>query len=247
MRPAVKCKRCGLEIQAEVNKCPVCGAPRPISFKFALYGGILLAGIVLGAVVVKNIDLFATPQPQIKAEAPPQPNVPNEAKESEPVSMEASDASASNIIVEKNWLYSEGTDLKSGKTFYIAATESEMLALPSSYAKEKQFGGIFLGQHPRYGFEAYVLIDNVPTSCEAGNCRLTVQFDEQKPMIFEVGPLADMPADRHYFKKPQAFFSALRMATKVKIEAPLLPENNSAVMVFGVDGLNISRLHLDGS
>ncbi len=245
MRTAVKCKRCGLEIQAEASKCPVCGAPRPISFKFVLYGGILLAGIALGAVVVKNIDLPAAPQPQVKAEATTEPNVPNVAKESESVGTEASEVSVS-ISREKNWVYREAKDPKSGKMFYIAATGSETITLPLFYIEKKQFGGIFLEQHPRHGFEAHVFIENVPISCEAGNCQLTVQFDEQKQIIFDVGPLADMPADQLYFKKPQVFFSALKTAKKVKIEAPLLPDGNSIVMVFGVEGLDISRLHLDG-
>lgn len=155
-------------------------------------------------------------------------------------------AEAARIAAEKatwgDWIYSIEDDEASGKKGKSATLLSEnTLSFSFPYGGE-QHGSLTIRQHPRYGFNAIVSIQEGQILCsEYSNPHILVRFDGGTVQRFRCSESADHDSTYTFINNAEGFESQMRRAKMVYITLTFYQEG-SQTLKFKVKGFDPSKV-----
>jgi hypothetical protein len=170
------------------------------------------------------------------------------AKEKEKAEIKAK-AEAKRLAAERaeratwgDWSYNQFTDDATGKSYKRASVRSENsinLGFPYSGA---QYGTLYLRQHPRWGFDAFVAIRQGQILCgEYRNTSILIRFDEGPAVKYGCNEPADLSSETLFIRDAQNFEVGLKRAQKAYITLNLY-QGGQKTFVFKVKGYDSGKV-----
>lgn len=117
-----------------------------------------------------------------------------------------------------DWRYGSDTDkMTDKKTSWANIESNNSLSLEFPYAG-KNYGTIYVRQHPKSGLNVMVSVDKGQILCHSySRCSVTVRFDEGKPIAFSgVGP-SDHSSDTVFLQNEAKFVAEARKAKRILV------------------------------
>jgi hypothetical protein len=139
-------------------------------------------------------------------------------------------------MLAPGWHYSERPDPMGGGTTKLATTISQNTVSFSSPYDGAQHGILSLRSDPRHGKDVIFSIERGQFLTGMDGCRVTVRFDDDKPIAFGANEAADRSTNVIFISGYSKFVARLLRSKKVMIEAPFYQEGDQ-IFEFKVDSL----------
>lgn len=140
--------------------------------------------------------------------------------------------------LSKLWAYTSVPE--AGGTQYAAAIESREPLQAAANAKDAQRVRLVLRQHPKWGQNVYLLLDNATFDCAKGCPTLPVRFDDAPPQRMKATiPPTGEPA--LFIDDDKGFIARLQQAKTVSVDVTI-KGSGPKTLTFEVGGLDISKL-----
>jgi len=238
----IKCKECGHEISTKAKACPNCGyEKKPVQIG-------CLASIIIIAFVIYfinglmqsgtggNTPTSSTRQNESKQVVALTPEQKAE-QEKQRLAMEAVLKEQEERRLGLHWSYSESPDEMGRGTIKKAIVKSLSefeFGFPYNGA---QRATLLIRDHPKYGKDIVIIIDQGQFLCGLDNCKVSIKFDEGKPQAYDANEPADNSTTYLFLANYDRFIKDIKKAKKLYIEATFYQEG-SRVFEFDVSGLN---------
>ncbi|NDZ12023.1 hypothetical protein C7T35_15540 [Variovorax sp. WS11] len=129
------------------------------------------------------------------------------------------------------WDYQSDTDKMSGKKNTEAQVQSDN-RLNFGFPYNGSNGGhLVVRQHPQYGLDVTVGIDQGQMLCNTMECRVTVKFDDAAPVAFGGSPPADHSSTAIFLSNASRFIASAKKAKKILIQFTAY-QNGNPVLEF---------------
>lgn len=144
--------------------------------------------------------------------------------------------------VQADWQYSSQQDKMNGGSVRIAAFESNnTLSLPFPYQGQNN-GRIVIRQQPSKGLNVYVQVDKGQILCRSySNCRISVKFDEGKPVSFRGIESGDNSTTLVFLEPEQRFVDAAKKAKTILVELTMYQAGNQLLEFHSSKALEWSQ------
>jgi hypothetical protein len=159
-------------------------------------------------------------------------------------STSASASSSSSAITETpdDWAYGASKDAMTGKVSHFAVVTSTNTVNFSFPYQGAQNGRLTLRQHPRYGDDVVLAIEQGQFLCPSyEDCTVLVKFDDKPAMSFSAVGAEDNSTETIFIRNYKRFTENLRGAKHVIIEAPVYQEGRPQ-FEFDVAGFTVAKL-----
>ena len=214
------CKDCGREVSTSAASCPNCGAPIRMSGVGCLDSLVKIVSVVL-LIAIGFIYFAAKTVNGVSTESAGQM-----------AAAEPNESAAEDLFT--TWQKQTYTDDLSGKTVHSRwLYSSNELHLSFPY-DEVQRAKLTVRQHPRYGLDVILSIEEGQFICRLDTCELTVSFDEKEPVIFKATGPADNSSNVLFIDSEARFLKSLKGAKKTVIE-PIIYQHGSPSLVFNTE------------
>ena len=162
------------------------------------------------------------------------------------VEVQAAKAKADRIKAEKaslgDWQYSTNDDMATGKKSSSATLQSENTLSFGFPYEGSQFARLTLRRHPRYGFDAFISINEGQILCNNyTNPYILVRFDDGNMQQFECAEPADNSSTYSFIRNAAQFERALKKASVAYITLTFYQEGSQALK-FKVKGYDSSKI-----
>ena len=141
-----------------------------------------------------------------------------------------------------DWSYDQFTDDATGKSYKRASVRSENsinLGFPYSGT---QYGTLYLRQHPRWGFDAFVAIRQGQILCgNYKNTSVLIRFDEGPAVKYRCNEPADLSSETVFIRDAQNFEVGLKRAQKAYITLNLY-QGGQKTFIFKVKGYDSGKV-----
>ena len=140
------------------------------------------------------------------------------------------------------WYYHTWKDDATGKNYKVASVESEnRINLDFPYS-EKQHAHLKLRKHPRWGFDAYLSIDQGQILCDSySNTTVIARADNGPIKSYRCGSPADHSSDTVFIKDFQGLETQIKGANKMYVTVSIYQEG-SRTFEFKVKGYDSTRI-----
>ena len=117
-----------------------------------------------------------------------------------------------------DWRYAQTDDKMTGKSGEYAELESNnSLQLEFPYTG-KNYGRIAIRRHPRFGTNAFVLVDKGQIQCASyDECHVLVKFDDAAPIKWSVSKPEDHSTDVVFFNNEKSFIAKAKKAKRILV------------------------------
>lgn len=113
--------------------------------------------------------------------------------------------------------------MTSRRLVYVHTESDDSLSLRFPYAG-RNYGHLFVIQHPRFGLMVQLKIDKGQLVCEPGGCRVLVRFDEREPTYFGASEPADRSSNVLFLNEPSRFVAEAKKAKRIRVQANIYQE-----------------------
>lgn len=127
-------------------------------------------------------------------------------------------AMLSTLTLADSWTYRSNKDPMSGKetkTATIISTNSLNFSWPYS---GRNHGFIQVRQHPQYGLDVLVSVQQGQIMCRSNDCKVRVKFGDKQPVTYNATEPADNSSNLVFINNETAFINNARSANRILVE-----------------------------
>jgi hypothetical protein len=222
-----KCKDCGAGVSSKAESCPQCGARLKVKSLGCggLLGIVILSVITLGA-FGSLLDENDASDSSVENSTTKVNMIHESSARKKP---ESSSGSPQKTNHRQKWAYHVSKDSMSGKfkeRAYVVSVNSLHLSFPYN---GKNYGHLIVRQHPQYGLDVIVSVDQGQILCDVYTCKLKIRFDDGPVQNFTMAPAADQSTTVVFAKYTKWAIKKLRAAHKISVQVPMYQEGNQVL------------------